>query len=207
MTPLRITLALLILSITLGYLSKPGEAHHQSESELEFVNNSTCKLCHNDPANGEQFTKWKASVHARAHTTLMSEEANHIAQEMGITSPAVESPECLRCHVTGYDPLTQSVPAPIVMREGVQCDSCHGKGSAHLADGKELRMNPAAEINLKNHRTAPHEEVCLQCHNTESPTWDPQRYTLDSGETAGFDFLQARRKIVHPHPDRAHLFF
>lgn len=207
MKTFRYCIAIAALSIGIGVVTDSGDAHHQSDAELEFVNNSTCKLCHNDPAKGEQFAKWKATDHARAYTTLMSEESDRIAREMGLTTKAVESPECLRCHVTGYDPQLQQAPSPIVMREGVQCDSCHGKGSAHLADGKQLRMDPDADVDLKAHRTAPHEAICLQCHNTDSPTWDPQRYTLESGETAGFDFIQARRKIVHPTPERAHLFF
>lgn len=195
------------VSLLFGLTSGTTEAHHVAEADLEFVNNSTCKLCHNDPAKGEQFTKWKASVHAHAYTTLLGEESDRIAGEMGLSTKAAESPECLRCHVTAYDADTRAVPAQMMIREGVQCDSCHGKGSAHLADGKELRMDPSAAIDVKNHRTAPHEAVCVQCHNPESPTWNPERYALDSGGTAGFEFIQARRKVVHPRPERAHLFF
>ncbi len=197
----------LSISIAIGILTTPGEAHHTDDVTMTFVNNSTCKLCHNDPAKGEQYTKWKSTDHAHAYATLLSEESDRIAAEMGLATKAVDSPECLRCHVTAYDAETRSVPPEMMIREGVQCDSCHGKGSAHLEDGKAIRMNADAPIDVKNHRVAPHESVCVQCHNPESPTWEPNRYTLETGDTDGFEFIQARRKIVHPRPERAHLFF
>ena len=43
--------------------------------------------------------------------------------------------------------------------------------------------------------------MCATCHNPESPTWDPKRYTLEDGTTAGFDFDQATKRIAHPIPE------
>jgi len=45
------------------------------------------------------------------------------------------------------------------------------------------------------------EEVCVVCHNDESPAWDPKRYKLSNGSTAGFDYEQAVAEILHPVPE------
>jgi hypothetical protein len=44
------------------------------------------------------------------------------------------------------------------------------------------------------------EKSCRLCHNDTSPTWDPNRYTLPSGEKTGFDVVQAYEKIKHERP-------
>jgi len=46
----------------------------------------------------------------------------------------------------------------------------------------------------------PAEEECLGCHNSESPTWDAERYTRADGSRAGFDFKSGWAKIEHSIP-------
>ena len=38
-----------------------------------FVGAEKCKMCHNSPAKGAQFTKWSESKHAKAFATLATE--------------------------------------------------------------------------------------------------------------------------------------
>ena len=45
------------------------------------------------------------------------------------------------------------------------------------------------------------ELLCETCHNERSPFWDPGRYPLPDGSTAGFDTEQAVQKILHPIPE------
>jgi hypothetical protein len=45
------------------------------------------------------------------------------------------------------------------------------------------------------------EEICVECHNDESPAWDPERYTLADGTKVGFDYDQAVEEIAHAVPE------
>jgi hypothetical protein len=100
-----------------------------------------------------------------------------------------------------------------------KCKSCHGKekmgdqcsvwnASVHAEAfetlGTEKAKKWAAERGLGDPQA---EEDCLRCHVTahevadESPAWDPGRYKLGKGGTAGFDYEQAVEEIAHPVPD------
>ncbi len=50
-------------------------------------------------------------------------------------------------------------------------------------------------------RHLPQSELCWGCHNSESPTWDPERYVLPDGSRSGFDYQQAAEKIAHRIPE------
>ena len=70
--------------------------------------------------------------------------------------------------------------------------------AAELGEGEEL---PYARIPADEVVAAPTAETCLACHNEESPTFDPARYTLPDGSSAGFDFELAKERIPHPIPE------
>ena len=53
--------------------------------DFEYVGTANCKMCHNKEEKGAQFSKWEASVHAKAFETLKSEESAKIAKGKGIT--------------------------------------------------------------------------------------------------------------------------
>ena len=93
--------------------------------DADYVSNSKCKMCHNKKADGAIWTAWSAMAHAKALETLKGEEAKAIAEKAGLEKPAFESPECLRCHVTGYDAKKDPpVPAKLKSEQGIQCESC-----------------------------------------------------------------------------------
>lgn len=169
----------------------------------DFVGNTQCKVCHNKKEEGQQWDAWKKMAHATAFTSLQSDKAKEIAAKRSLAKPAHESPECLACHVTGYDPAKAAAPAKIKLEDGVQCESCHGPSSLHIKDGQALKMHPekVAEVDMKAHRVVPDEAMCKACHNDKSPTWDPARYALDGGQKAGFDYKQALAKIQHGWPE------
>ena len=54
---------------------------------------------------------------------------------------------------------------------------------------------------IRVHPGIPDEETCLKCHNDDSPFWDPKKYELAAGGTAGFDFDQANEEIAHMIPE------
>ena len=168
--------------------------------EPDYVGHNQCRICHNRKDEGEQWNKWKAGPHASAFEILSGDAAKEVAAELGLEKPPVEAPECLKCHVSTYDVEILEPHDKIKMADGVQCESCHGPSSIHIAEGKKFKSgdetaNPTA---LAVH---PGVEVCLACHNDESPTWDPARYTLEDGSTSGFDFEQAWAKIDHSKPE------
>lgn len=167
--------------------------------DAEYVGNSKCKICHNKKDEGEQWNKWKEEKHSKALELLSTDEAKAVATEKGLTTPPAESPECLKCHVTAYDPATGKAPADIKMEDGVQCETCHGPASTHTIEGKKHKSGDAsADPKSKIHKGE--EAICKTCHNEESPTWKADRYTLEDGSTTGFDYKQAWEKINHSKP-------
>ena len=176
---------------------------YAQEQAKHYVDNGKCKLCHNIPHNGKQYTICRSKPHANAFDTLFEKKARRFADERGIALPPYEAPECLKCHVTGYDVKTRSVPKELKADDGVQCGSCHGPGSAHMQDGKLLRMNKGAKVDLRKNILMPNNQTCIACHNEESPPWNPKKYTLESGEKTGFDFERAVVVIAHPNPNRS----
>lgn len=187
-----------------GWTQESAEPGGGAREPLEHVSSQQCKLCHNKPHDGEQYAVWKSNKHSQAYETLFEKRALKFAEERGLEVPPSESASCLKCHVTGYDEATETYPAQLNIEDGVQCGSCHGPGSAHLADGKVLRMNKDAIIDLKANLIEPNEALCVTCHNPESPPWNPEKFTLESGEKVGFDFKQTLAIISHPNPNKVH---
>jgi len=196
---LRIVGAVVALAAGIA-LGAPAAA----QGDKQFVGNTQCKVCHNAADKGAQWDKWKAEGHSKALETLKSPEAVKIAEEKGLKVPPHEAPDCLKCHVTGYDEATKKAPAKIKPEDGVQCESCHGPNSAHVKDGQLLKFNPekAAEIDIMKNLKPVTEADCVVCHNPESPTWDPERYTTASGEKKGFDYETAWKQIDHSNPQK-----
>lgn len=151
-----------------------------------FVGAEKCKMCHNSPAKGAQFTKWSQMKHSKAFETLGTEAAKKIASDKGIADPQ-KAPECLRCHVTGHGAPADKLTDKYKAAEGVSCESCHGPG------GDYWKM----EV-MKDHAKAvaagmmvPTEATCKTCHNADSPTFK------------GFNFEEHKAKIAHPNPQKA----
>lgn len=169
-------------------------------ADPEYVGHSQCRICHNSKDDGEQWNKWKEGPHAGAFEILSSDEAKAVAAEMGLDKPAAEAPQCLKCHVTEYDVETLKTPDRIRLADGVQCESCHGPSSSHIIEGRKYRSGDET-ADPRALAVHPDVDVCTKCHNEESPTWDPERYTLEDGSTSGFDFEQAWAKIDHSKPE------
>jgi len=177
----------------------------QAEEKNEYIGHDQCKVCHNKAPEGAQWDKWKESKHANAFEVLKGEAAKQIALDRGLAKPAHEAPECVKCHVTGYDIEKMEWPAKIKPADGVQCETCHGPGSGHVADGRDVmfKKKTVEEIDWMAKLMIVEEAQCLQCHNEESPTWDPEKFTKEDGTKAGFDFKQAFEMVDHPNPTKA----
>ena len=151
-----------------------------------YVGVEKCKLCHNTPAKGAQYTQWTKSQHAQAYQILGSEEAKKVGATKGVADPQ-NAPECLRCHVTGHGAPADKLTQKYRKEDGVTCESCHGPGGDYLKLEvmKDQKQSVAAGLVI------PNEQTCLGCHNPENPTHK------------GFDFKTAFPKIAHANPQKA----
>jgi hypothetical protein len=161
-------------------------AAYAAEPAHNYVGAEKCKMCHNSPAKGAQFTKWTESKHSKAYQTLASEEAKKIAAAKNIPDPQ-KADECLRCHVAGHGAPAAKLTDKYKVEDGVSCEACHGPGGDYwkMDVMKDKAKAQAAGLVI------PDEKTCTGCHNQESPTFK------------GFDFKEAHAKIAHPNPQGA----
>jgi hypothetical protein len=192
----------LAAALLLAFASAAVQAQ---DKPADYVGADQCKVCHNKKPEGAQWTVWKTMSHAKAFESLKGEAALKIAADRKMPKPPSESPECLKCHVTGYDEAKAAAPARIKPEDGLSCENCHGPGSLHIADAKDVvaKKKTAEEIDWKAHLGVIEEALCLECHNEESPTWNPEKYTRADGSKVGFDFEQAKKLTEHPNPLKA----
>lgn len=155
-------------------------------ADHSYVGAKGCKACHMSPKKGAQFKIWEESKHAQAYKTLATDQAKEVAAAKGIDNPQ-ESPECLKCHVTGHGADASLFEATYSKEEGVGCESCHGAGK----DYKNMKIMKDLEAAKANGLVIPDEQVCTTCHNEESPTYKP------------FNFEERKAAIAHPRPEGA----
>lgn len=163
-------------------------AHAEDKSENKYVGVKICAACHKTEKQGKQFDIWKASKHAQAYTTLTTAKANEIAKSKGLAKPAAESPECLQCHVI----TSPNVEKSFDMKDGVQCEMCHGAGSAYKSITVMKDKAKAIAAGLTEHKDDEAiEKQCKTCHNEKSPSYKP------------FKFEERWGKIKHPVPKKS----
>ena len=161
----------------------------QEKGKFQYVGANQCKMCHNSAAKGAQFKKWSEASHAKAYTTLASAEAKKIAQEKGIADPQ-KSDACLKCHVTGHGQPANMLGPKYKIEEGVGCESCHGPGSEYktMKVMKDITAKKVAAETVG--LLKPTKEVCITCHNSESPTYKE------------FNYAEFWKKIDHSRPNQ-----
>lgn len=178
---LLIVVFIFMLGVTLTFAqsaTSPNGVH-------KYVGVAKCKMCHSTEKIGAQYKIWEASKHAQAYADLASDTAKAVAKALGIDDPQ-KSPKCLKCHETGYGEPTSMFEASFDPTQGVQCESCHGAGADYwkmaTMKGIYAKTIDAASVGL----VLPTEDVCVKCHNQESPFYHD------------FDFKTYSQKIAHP---------
>ena len=178
---MKISKTLILFLLGFGLIANYAMAQNK------YVGTRMCKACHNTEKMGKQYDVWSKTKHAEAYKTLTTAKADEIAKAKGITKPAAEAPECLECHAKQIDPkLTEALYDP---KDGVQCETCHGPGSAYknMVIMKDKAKAIAAGLtDFKDKATI--EKWCKTCHNEKSPTFK------------GFNFDEMWAKIKHPIP-------
>lgn len=180
---------LMHLNFILLVLATVVTAQDKGSGKKKFIYGGakTCKACHLVKKSGAQYKKWSEGPHARAYETLKSDQAKKWAKERGIEDP-IQSEKCIKCHVTAYE-VDASLKGPALkMEEGIGCETCHGAGSEYRKL-KVMRDIYAGKLDGADYGLIkPTEEVCVTCHNKESPAFKE------------FNFEEMVAKIAHPVP-------
>jgi hypothetical protein len=142
---------------------------------FKYVGVDKCAgTCHKGDSKGKQLEIWQDSKHSQAYKTLQTPEADKIAKDKGFSTPAAETPQCLKCHVLGKDIDPSELEDTFDKTQGVQCETCHGPGSEYkkltIMKDKELAKQNGLIINSNN------EEFCKTCHNPDSPSYKEFKY-------------------------------
>lgn len=146
-------------------------------ADNKYIGASKCKSCHSSAEVGDQYGHWKGTLHARAFEVLATEEAKKLGAEKGIADPQKDD-ACVKCHVTAFQVPADQIKKGFEIKDGVQCETCHGPGEAHLkarfaaAASGEAPAGPV-QIPAGEIIASPDEKVCLTCHNAESPSYKP----------------------------------
>ncbi len=159
-----------------------GEVAHPSGAT--FVGVDRCQDCHED-----SFEVWADSHHAHAFESLdPSHQHEGFERLNGI--PRMFDPECLSCHVTGWNPQEyirfrsgflneefaegddRSLQARLA---GNQCENCHGPASRHI------ELIEAGDIDLARKEVSitleQGKKICFSCHDADnSPDFDFDTY-------------------------------
>jgi len=146
--------------------------------QASYTGTASCVDCHAD-----QVAFWNKTVHATAWKTLVDR-----GQQFDL--------DCIGCHVTGWDrPGGSNLGHNDKLRD-VQCETCHGPGSIHVAKGGlekpfAIQRGPQADL------------CATQCHTKEhSDTFQLEAYLRD---IVGPGHGEDRRKKLGDGPTGAEL--
>jgi hypothetical protein len=118
-----------------------------------FAGGNACQPCH-----ASIFAQWETSRHAHAFEVLTAQKREF-------------DRDCTPCHTTGFFKQGGFVNASATPHlAGVQCESCHGNGSAHVKDPK-VKTDTVAK------------STCRGCHTAE--------------QTPEFEFTEFWARIDH----------
>ncbi|MDX2009271.1 MAG: cytochrome c family protein [Myxococcaceae bacterium] len=129
--------------------SNDPQCEKAAPAQASYVGSATCRGCH-----AQAFPLWEASKHARSYPTLVEQgKNNHL--------------DCVACHVTGWkEPGGTCRVDRVTGFDAVGCESCHGAGSLHVADGSPRSIVRASGA-----------VMCVGCHDREnSPHFSLEKY-------------------------------
>lgn len=133
----------------------------------KFTGSAACGKCHTTA-----YGIWQGSMHAEATEHLV-----HPGERGDV--PRHFDPECLSCHVTGWNPqgyypylsgyLELEASSHL---HGNGCENCHGPGASHAAaeegsstvsEAERLRLRESMRLPLEQAR-----ETCMKCHDLDN---------------------------------------
>lgn len=159
-----------------------------------YIGAKKCGECHT-----KAYGTWKETKHAHALESLVKGRKDYGDNWVS----RLNDPECLACHVTGWDPQNvlryESGYLELATTEhlaGQQCENCHGPGSHHAEleakFRKDLKSVPfetlsQARGDMKLNSKTAEEQVCAKCHDHEN--------------SPSFNFAKYWEKVKHPWKD------
>lgn len=154
-----------------------GVKYKSSPKPGEFVGSEACGDCHTTA-----FDVWEKSKHFHATDSIIEPQNDRGA------IPRHFDPECVSCHVTGWDPQKfepfetgywslEKTPKLV----GSGCENCHGPGSDHVkAETGDVKVDAAMLNKLREQMRLPlkvAESKCVECHDTDnSPDFNFEKY-------------------------------
>lgn len=154
-----------------------------------FIGAQACGECHDSPASGHQFSKWRLTPHARAYAALALPEARPIADLSGITEEPHKAKMCLGCHATASEAEDWEIVEGFHLEDGLQCEACHGPGSEYSP--KEIMKDRAQA--MMHGLKMPTKDTCMICHRAKG---SHDRVL----KRKPFDFDAAWQRIAHSKP-------
>jgi hypothetical protein len=154
----------------LGLIPPTGLPKHPQGQN--YVGSATCGECHT-----KAMAVWEKTPHAHATDTIVN-----------LKPPRHYDPECLSCHVTGWDPQGYRPYASGYLElkqkhlHSNGCENCHGPGARHAAaqldeiavTDKELK---ALQLAMRVTKEEAEKNLCIQCHDTDnSPEYKWETY-------------------------------
>ncbi len=152
----------------------------------KYIGVKKCSMCHKSDEKVNQHSLWVSTKHAKAYETLGTDAGKETAQKAGVAGNPQEEPKCLKCHVAAYGVDSGLLEEGFKKEDGVQCEACHGAGRDYMAMSVMKDRQKAIEAGL----VMPTKEVCVKCHNPESPNYKE------------FNFDEFYSKIAHPNPNK-----
>ena len=166
---ISVVFSAMVLMGSTGLTDKPSSPY------FKYVGIKSCAAtCHKGDSKGRQLEIWQDSKHSKAFITLQTAEADQIAKDKGFSTPAAETPLCIKCHVLGKDIDPEELEDTFDKTQGVQCETCHGPGSEYkkLSIMKDKQQAIANGLIIHNEGA----EFCTTCHNSDSPTFKSFNY-------------------------------
>jgi hypothetical protein len=156
----------------------------------KFTGSQACGECHT-----RAYAKWLETPHHDATDSIA-----HPTERSNI--PRHHDPECLSCHVTGWNPQAYFPYAggyidldTSASLHGNGCENCHGPGQAHVdaengtgdvSDDDIQRLRKQMRLELSKA-----EQHCMECHDLDN---SPDFHHADA-------FQKYWEQIKHPWPD------
>ncbi len=188
--------------------------------ENKYVGVQVCASCHSTAqgagGSGDPLHIWQGSKHAGAYRTLANMNTSKGAQQCeglylvrmgrgdqyGLPTPAAEFPHCTICHGTAVGANPDLLAASMDRRDGVQCEACHGPGSAHVQ----------VETLKRSGKAIPPQEVAAALEAAKAVTFkryanekeiEAQCKTCHDGMCGDFSFERMWPMVRHSAPKDA----
>lgn len=159
----------IFLAIFLVVAVSASEAEKTAKAGYEYIGAKKCSMCHKKDGIKES---WMASKHATAWDDL---------------TPEQQKDDALKPY------YTTGTTAKCELLTGVQCESCHGPGSAY----KKKAIMKDQEKAIANGLLLPDEKTCLKCHHDKAPT------KALAASAKDFSYEKMKAKGVHKKAAKA----